>query len=384
MWPNYSTQCRKEVNALLKRGGSLSAYRANPQVGVGPRMMSQAWRLEREIEKRFGVRHAVAVNSGTAGLHAGLVGLGVEGREVITSPFTFSATASAILLAGARPVFADIDPHTFTITKETVAKHVTKKTAAIIPVHLFGYFQDISGLQTFGLPVIEDACQAVGASRSGVFCGTQGLAGAMSFNGSKNIPSGEGGALVTNDDKIAEKARRFINHAENFQVDEIGVNYRMHEVVALVARHGLKELESRNQRRRELARVLIEESPNLGMWNPLYRELAWSEMEYPHLRGFDGWDWKSNHAFYCFPFLIKKMPRSRFIARCAKRGLPVGAGYITPILSDYPAFRRFKTAPLPVAEELSKKTLCILSTLSPDKPLSYARKVAKIIREALE
>src|SRR5687767_14101648 len=140
MWPNYSPTCRKAVNELLKKGGSLSAYRANPlfPTWTGPLEGSYAYRLEREIEKRFKVKHAVAVNSGTAALHAGLAGLDLRGGEVVTSPYTFSATVSAILLAGGVPRFADVDPYTFCITKETVKRVLTRRTKAILPVSLFG------------------------------------------------------------------------------------------------------------------------------------------------------------------------------------------------------------------------------------------------------
>lgn len=371
-WPFFSPACRKEVDAIL-RGGRLTAYRANAKVGVGPVKDSQAWRLEREIEKKFGVRHAVATNSGTAALHAALSALDLRGREVITSPFTFSATASAITMAGGVPRFVDVGPASFCITKETVSHAITKKTAAILPVHLFGYFQDLGPLQSLGLPIIEDACQAVGASRGvdgggsvhrrQAYSGTVGLAGAYSFNGSKNLPAGEGGCLVTNSDKIAEKARLLVNHGENFGGATIGHNYRMHEIVACLARHGLRELEERNQRRVDLA------------WEVQQQICARRDINPPFFA-------PREHVYYVYPFTVAKS-RPRFISRCSKRGLTVGAGYINPILSEYPAFRRFKTAPLPVAEELSKRTLCILSTLTPEKPLSYARKVAGIIREAL-
>ena len=364
-WPTYTAECVRDVAKLLRKGGSLSAYRANRNVGVGPREGSQAYALEREIEGKFGVKHAVAVSSGTAALHAGLVALRLEGREVITSPYTFSATVSAILLAGGVPRFADIDPYTFCITPATVKPHITKRTAAIMPVHLFGYFQDIEGFKEFGLPVIEDACQAVGAHRQGVYSGVAGLAGAYSFNGAKNIPAGEGGALVTNDSKVAEKARLFVNHAENFGSRDVGMNYRMHELVALLARHGLRDLDERNERRRALAQRLprlIDADGGMG-----------------YIRV-----WMEEHVYYCTPFLWhRKESRDAFIKRCAKRGVTIGAGYVVPPIHHYPAFKRYATRKLPVVDELSAKTLCLICDFQPDKPVSYARKVAKVVEEAL-
>lgn len=370
-WPNYSPACRSAVNDLLKRGGSLSAYRANPLFPswTGPLEGSYAYKLEREIEKRFKVKHCIAVNSGTAALHAGLAGLDLRGGEVITSPYTFSATVTAILLAGGVPRFADVDPFTFVITPETVKKHVTRHTKAILPVSLFGGMSDVRGLKEFGLPVVEDACQAVGARNSEGYSGTVSEVGAYSFNGGKNVPAGEAGALVTNNDATAEAARLFMNHGENFNRKDIGVNYRMNEITACVAYHGLLELEERNQRRIDLAQKVYEQTCDLDV-----RTLPPQDDEY-----FTG-----SHVFYVYPFTIHGMRRDLFIKRMKRNGIPVGAGYITPPLHKYKAFRQYARGPLPVVEELSSKTLCVLSTLTPDRPLSYAEDVAKAMRESLE
>lgn len=370
-WPHFTAACRRDVDRVL-RGGRLTAYRANKEWGVGPTKGSEAYETERLIEGKFRVRHAVLVNSGTAALHAGLVSLGVAGKEVITSPFTFSATASAILLSGATPRFADVDPHTFCLDPKEVKRAITKRTAAILTVHLFGYFGDMDGLEGFDIPIIEDACQAVGSVRGGAYAGTRGIAGAYSFNGSKNLPSGEGGCLVTNDDKIAEKARRFINHGENFGTQEVGVNYRMHELVAVLARHGLRSLDERNRRRMELVAELV---------RCLERDEAGRAQDASGNRPtFD-----KAHVHYVTPYVLHPLQdRSAFIAKCAKRGLQVGAGYIQPTLDKYPSFKKYVTHDLPVAHELSEKTLCILSSLTPDRPLSHARWCAKVIREALE
>jgi perosamine synthetase len=367
-WPTFTPQCRKDVDRVL-RSGRLTAYKANGK-RLEPETWSQAYALEREMEKAFKVKHAVACSSGTAALHASLGAALAKRRagatEVITSPYTFSATASAILLAGLEPRFADVDPHTFCITKETVKPHVTKKTAAILHVNLFGYFPDLSGLVSLGLPVIEDSCQAVGASRGGSYAGTVGVAGTYSFNGSKNIPAGEGGCLVTNSDKVAEKARLLVNHGENFGSTQVGLNYRMHEVVACIARHGLKSLEERNQRRRDLAYACFEALTGVGFWDTQITT----------------WTMAGPNVYYVAPFKVLKN-RSRFISRCAKRGLPIQASYTTP-LHHLKAFRKYTARELPVVDELHKKTLCLLTTLTPDRSLSYARKAAGIIRESLE
>ncbi len=369
-WPQYSPACRKAVNDLLKKGGSLSAYRANPLFPswTGPLEGSYAYRLERELETRFKVKHAIAVNSGTAGLHCALAGLDLRGGEVVTSPYTFSATASAIVLAGGTPVFCDVDPYTFCITKETVKRVITKRTKAIVPVHLFGGLADVRSLKSFGVPVIEDACQAVGARCDGGYSGGLGLAGAYSFNGGKNIPAGEAGALTTNDDRVAEKARLFMNHGENFGKRDIGVNYRMNEITACVAYHGMLELEERNQRRIDLAERLEKHRP----WADL-TELITARRP------------AGSHVFYVYPFHIdpKMISRDLFIKRMKRKGIYASGGYLTPPLHHFKAFKQYARGPLPVVEELSFKTLCLINDLTPDKPLSWAEYVAKSMKECL-
>ena len=374
-WPYYSKACREDVNELLKQGDSLSAYRANKDFGSGPRKGSWAWRLEREIEKRFGIRHAVAVNSGTAALHAALATLGLSSdSEVVTSPYTFSATAAAIVLAGARPVFADVCPETYCITKETVKHVLTKKTKAVLPVHLFGYLGDVGQLQGLGFPVIEDACQAVGAQRGGAFSGTVGIAGAYSFNGGKNCPAGEGGALVTNSDEVAEKARLRINHAENYGTPWVGYNYRMPELTACVAWHGLQELKERNRRRIGLAELLT---------TALVRDETLGDCL---SNGFfsPGRPFNDSHVYYVWPFTLRSSAnRGVFIKRMKRMGVSVGGGYITPPLHHYPAFRKYAKGPLPVVDELSFKTLCLLDCVRPPATDADMRYVAQCMKRAL-
>lgn len=380
-WPIYSRELRRDMDALLKKGGSLSAYRANKRFGLGPVEGSWADRLEKEIQKRFKVKHAVACNSGTAALHMALEGVGVRGGEVVTTPYSFSATASAILLAGATPVFADVDPFSFCISKETVGKHVTKKTKAILPVNLFGGIADIRGLQEFGLPVIEDACQSVGACRDGRYAGTLGEAAAYSFNGSKNCPAGESGCMVTDNDDIAERVRLLGNHGENFDDQRVGLNYRINEQTALIAYHGLLALEERNRKRIKLVDALLDAVVG--------EDWFWQDDNTHPLgdsqRLYLGGAQDNEHVFYVYPFVLndKRIKRDLFIKRMKKRGITVGAGYINPTLEKYEAFKKYCKKPLPVVTELSEKTLCLLYDMHSEQPLSYARKVAKAMRESL-
>lgn len=368
-WPAYTSACRADVDALLRKGGSLSAYRANPQVGVEPAKGSWAWRLERDIERRFRVRHAVAVNSGTAALHAGLVSCDLRGGEVVTSPYTFSATVAAILLAGGVPRFADVDPHTYCITPETVRKHVTKKTKAILPVSIFGGMCDVQGLKAFGVPVVEDACQAVGARNAAGYSGTHGLAGVYSMNGGKNVPAGECGAVVTNDSEIAARARLLMNHGESFYKKDIGYNYRPNELTACVAYHGLQSVQERNKRRRDIVGA-FEKALDVKYIIPV------------------GERKKESHVYYVYPIRLREnVDRRVFLAACASRGLNITGGYITPSLEKYPAFRRFCGAPLPVVTWLSEISLCLINSFTPDQPVSHgvevAEKLSEVIREVV-
>lgn len=368
VWPFYSEECRRDVDVLLSQGGSLSAYRANPKFGEGPKDGSWAWRLERALEEKFKAKHAVVTNSGTAALHCGLFSCpDVRGGEVIVSPYTFSATVTAILHAGGIPRFADVDPHTYCITKETVSRVLSKKTKAILPVHIFGRFGGIDDLREFGLPVIEDACQAVGSQFDGAYAGTRGYAGAFSFNGAKNVPAGECGAMVTGSEGRAHQARLLANHAENFGTSWVGYNYRPNEVTCCIAWHGLQQVHTRNFERMALARRLT------GTWVSLYGDA--DQINAPG--DFDG-----RHVYYVYPFKVYKH-RSRFIKRMKERGINVGGGYVTPPLHHYKAFRKYTNRALPVVDELSFKTLCLLDCVRPPATLADMDYVAQAMEESL-
>lgn len=369
MWPSYSRECRKEIDSAL-RGPLVSAYRSNETSGAPPAKGSNIWHFERELEKAWKVKHAVAVNSGTMALTAAIVALRLPPQsDIVTTPYSFSATPASIILAGHRPVFADIDPHHFCLSPESVKKSLTRKTRAILNVDLFGYLPDYAPLKTFGLPVIQDNCQAAGAVRDGKHL--HGVIACGSGNGSKNIPCVEAGWAYTDDAKLAERMREYISHGENFGSAEVGVNGRLNELVGCLARHGLASLDERNERRRELVDTFAKSLKDELVRRP---------------RGNKHWDlfWPNlydSHVYYVYGFKFYG-DRSRFISRCAKRGLPIQAGYTTP-LHRLPAFRKYQTAPLPVVEELHDKTLCLLTTLTPDRPLSYARWCVKVIRESL-
>ncbi len=222
-------------------------------------MLAQGPRTAK-FEERFaqvcGVEHAIATSSGTTALHIALLANGVgEGDEVITTPFTFIASANSILFTGAKPVFVDIDSETFNIDPEQVARAVTPRTKAIMPVHLYGYMCDMDALQAIadrhGLKIVEDACQAIGAAYYGKPAGSIGT-GCFSLYATKNVMSGEGGMITTNDDTVAEQCRMLRNHGmkRRYYHDMLGFNFRMTDLCAAIGLAQMDRLEEFTAKRR--------------------------------------------------------------------------------------------------------------------------------------
>jgi dTDP-3-amino-3,4,6-trideoxy-alpha-D-glucose transaminase len=213
--------------------------------------------FEAEFASYLGVEHCVGVANGTDALTITLRALGVgPGDEVVMPSFTFYATAEAAIVAGATPVFCDIDPDTFCVTAESVKAVLTPRTKAIVPVHLFGNLAPVPELRELGLPVVEDAAQAAGASLDGVKAGALGDAATFSFFPAKNLPClGDGGAIVTGDERVAELARllRFHGSTDKQTFTEVGYNSRLDELQAAVLRVLLPELDGWNERRRAAA-----------------------------------------------------------------------------------------------------------------------------------
>jgi dTDP-4-amino-4,6-dideoxygalactose transaminase len=217
--------------------------------------------FEREFAAAAGAAHAVGVGTGTDALSLILRALGIgPGDEVITTPLSAAYTALAIAIAGARPVFADIDPVRLTICPERVADVIGPRTRAILPVHLYGQPADMASLQRLAskhnLAIVEDCCQAHLATAGGRPVGTIGVAGAFSFYPTKNLGAlGDGGAVVTNDRGLAEKLKRLRNggQVDRYHHQEFGINSRLDELQAAVLRARLPKLHAWTDRRRQLA-----------------------------------------------------------------------------------------------------------------------------------
>ena len=218
--------------------------------------------LENEFTELIGTKHAVAVNSCTAGLHSILMALKLKpSDEVIVPSNTFVATPNSILYTGAKPVFADSDPDTFNLSPEDVSEKITRRTRAIIAVHLAGNPCDMAALSEVAdennLTLLEDSAHAHGAKFQGQNCGTFGLASAFSFYATKIVTSCEGGMVTTNDQKIAESVKRIRNQGRGgygpLEITELGHNYRMSDVHAVIARNQLGHLESFIAERQHIA-----------------------------------------------------------------------------------------------------------------------------------
>jgi dTDP-3-amino-3,4,6-trideoxy-alpha-D-glucose transaminase len=237
----------------------LTAVAASGKYILGPEVAA----FEREFADYVGAKHCIGVANGTDALTLALRAIGVQpGDEVVMPSLTFYATAEAAVNAGARPVFCDVDLDTLCITRETVEAVVTERTKAIVPVHLFGKMANVEELRALGLPIVEDAAQAAGAGRAGKRpAGSLGDAATFSFFPSKNLGClGDGGAVTTNDDEVAEHVRRLRFHGSKDKVTftEIGYNSRLDELQAAVLRVLLPELDGWTESRQRIARAYAE------------------------------------------------------------------------------------------------------------------------------
>jgi dTDP-4-amino-4,6-dideoxygalactose transaminase len=301
----------------------------------------------RELEERFaafiGVRHAVATSSGTTALHLSLLANGIgAGDEVITVPFTFIASANSILYTGARPVFVDIGEDDFTIDPTLIEAAITPRAKAIMPVSLYGQPADMPAIveiaDRHGLAVIEDACQSHGAQIDGRRSGSWG-AGAFSFYPTKNMTSGEGGMITTDDAELAERARLLREHGMKvrYHHDVIGYNFRMTDVHASIGLAQLPKLEAANARRKGIAARYDAEL--VGVITP---------------RVAPG----RSHVYH--QYTIRVARRDEFVERLKERGVGSGIYYPIPVHRQKPYLALgYGDVAVPVTDRLTAEVLSI-------------------------
>jgi dTDP-4-amino-4,6-dideoxygalactose transaminase len=296
--------------------------------------------IEREFAQFCNAKHGIGVSDGTAALHIILRAMDIgPGDEVITVSHTFIATAEAIILAGATPVFVDIDPETCLMDVGQVEAHITPRTRAILPVHLYGQTVDMEPLMAIArqhdLKVIEDACQAHGAEYKGRRAGSLGDAAAFSFYFSKNLGAyGEGGFITTNDDEIARRARMIRDHGSErkYYHDLMGLNGRLDELQAVVLRAKLPHLETWTEKRRQHAAhlsKLLQESP------------VSTPVEIPGNR----------HVYHLY--VIQSQQRDDLLDWLHEKGVGAGVHYPVPIhLQNSMGDLGYSPGSLPVTEQV--------------------------------
>ena len=329
-FPEYITIGIEEKKAVMDVLDStiLSKYLGtwSPDFYGGPKVRQ----LEQDWARYFKIRHAVSVNSATSGLYAAVGASGVgPGDEVIVSPYTMTASATAALIYGAIPVFADIDPQIFCISPESIEKCITPHTKAIIVVDIFGHPADMDGIMDIArdhdIVVIEDAAQAPGAKYKGRNAGTLADMGIYSLNYHKTIHCGEGGIVVTDSDDYADRLQLIRNHAEVIVKDKgvknlvnmLGFNYRMTEIQAAIAIEQLKKLE----------RLLL---PRIKAADYLSKSLSkYRGIIPPYVRS------DVRHGYYVYPLLYHAeevgISREKFLEALNAEGIPMEGGYVEPL-----------------------------------------------------
>jgi len=316
------------VQEAADNHSALSGYIGSSSFGgTWCTILGAAWR------ETFGFKHAVAVNSGTSGLLAACMAVGVEyGDEVIVSPYTMSATAAAPKVLGAKIIFADIEPETFTIDPVEVSNAITPKTKAVIATNLFGHPAHLRELRDIcdnrGVYLIEDNAQAIFAKEDGVYTGTIGHIGVFSLNVHKHLQVGEGGVCVTNNPDLAKKLRQAMNHGE-MRGGILGLNLRMTEVTAAMAYEQLQKAPEIMARRRHIAQMITSYMIGLPITTPVVRPGC-------------------EHSYYCWAGLLDQPARGPLPE-------PFRAGYMKP-LWFLDAFRGTGSRPAGnIAEEIENR-----------------------------
>lgn len=386
---------RRAVLEVLEQN-SLSGFHAN-FLG-GPRVQA----FEGEIAAYFGVRHAIAVNSGTAALHVAIAAANVgPGDEVIVPCYTFTATASAVLHHNAIPIFVDVDPRTFCITAEAVEAAITPRTKAVIPVHLLGNVCRMDAIldvaKRHRLTVIEDNAQSPGAEFQGRLAGTIGDAGTLSFVETKNMVTGEGGMVLTNRDDLAERCRLVRNHGECYLAGKprpyvanmLGWNYRMTEIEASIGSAQLTQFKAWTEQRVANGRYLDANLRLSGITPPYY-------------------DSDVRHVYHLYALLYDEetvgAPRALFQRALAAEGIPCSLGYPHPLYRN-PLFQEgtvygeggcpftcrpgvpppdYRNLRLPVAEEICGARSLWSNVVRPPATIEDMQDVVRAFEKAYE
>ncbi len=311
--------------------------------------------FQKDLENYLGVKHVIPCANGTDALQIAMMALGFKpGDEVITASFTYVATAEVIALLGLKPVLVDVDPQTFNIDPQALEKAITSKTVAIVPVHLFGQCADMDKIMEIAarhnIYVIEDTAQAIGAeytSKDGSVkkAGTIGTIGATSFFPSKNLGCyGDGGALYTNDDKLAERLRMIANHGQRVRYyhDDIGVNSRLDSIQAAILRVKLRELDHYAAARQKLADAYDAAFAQTGKLITPVRAT------------------NSTHVFHQYTLQVNGVDRDKMREFLESKGVPAMIYYPVPLhMQKAYLDPRYKAGDFPVTEKLCSTVISL-------------------------
>lgn len=338
----------------------LNPYITESDIKEAVKAIKSGWltynNVSKEFEEKFakylGVKETVLNSSGTGALHVSLLAAGVGlGDEVITVPLSYVATSNVILYVGAKPVFVDVEPESGLIDVNKVEKAITKKTKAIIPVHLYGQMADMKKLKRIAdkhnLLIIEDACHAIEAERDGIKPGQKSFSACFSFHVAKNITSGEGGAVVVNDENLAEKLRLFgeggvVKTADTRFMTLLGYKYSLTSFQAALLLSQLKRIEKQYQMRKKLWKYYAENLKKIsGISFP---------KEVPN----------SKHAYHMFIIWVDPKKRDKIREELKKAGVQTSI-HFNPIHLE-PYYRKrfgFKRGDFPIAEKLGLSTITL-------------------------
>jgi len=324
----------------------------SPRLSLGPRLVE----FEKAFARYMGMKHAVAVNSGTSALHLVVRALGLgPGHEMITSPFTFVATSNCALFEGATPVFVDIDEDTWNMDVTQIEAAITRQTRLLMPVHIFGRPMAMDAVMKIGrrhkLPVVEDACEALGATYKGRKAGTFGVASTFAFYPNKQMTTGEGGMLVTDDDRIAMLAKSMRNQGRDPQAGwlahaRLGYNYRLADINCALGLTQLARIETFIAARQRVA----------GRYIRKLSEVEELVMPAPYREGRISW----------FVFVVRladrftSEDRDAVMAHLSARGIGTN-NYFSPVHLQkfYREQFGFKPGDFPVTEKIAARTIAL-------------------------
>lgn len=395
-FPKYPIISSDEKNAVLEvlESGNLSTFVASPGENfLGGKKI-------REFEEKFasyiGTRFAVAFNSATSALHAAVAAVGVNpGEEVIVPPYTFTSTATCVLMHNAIPVFSDVKSDTYCLDPTKLNGAITPLTRAIISVHLFGHPCDMDEIMDIAhknnFKVIEDCAQAPGAIYKGRKVGTIGNCGVFSFQETKNMMTGEGGMLVTNDEEIAKAAQMVRNHGEmilptlkarTYKSEILGWGYRMTELEAAIGIVQLAKLDKQNEERIKLTEYLTDKIHTIN---------GLRHTRYDHVK----------HVYYVYSFSFDErkigISREKFCEAMRAEGIPCYGGYVKPLylnplymekrafaFKHYVGGAKYEKGICPVTELLNEKLLVMIPVCRPPATFEDMDDIFNAIKKIIE